>query len=93
MEPKKQTKAEKLLELLKAAGPDGILNSDLAANPAVGWAFLTRLAELRRHGHIIETKRVGTIGKVYRTILLKAAPAPELPPIFALLLGKEGGND
>jgi len=83
MEPKKQSKAEKLLELLHAAGPEGILNSDLAANPAIGWSFASVVRELRRAGHDIGNKHSG---KVYRTILLKAAQAPEPRPLMALLM-------
>lgn len=89
MGPKKQSKAEKLLELLNAAGAEGILNSDLAANPAIGWGFASVVRELRRAGHDIGNKHSG---KVYRTILLKAAPASEPPPIIAALMNAQAGG-
>ncbi len=89
MEPKKQSKAEKLLELLTAAGPEGILNSDLAANPAIGWGFASVVRELRRAGHHIGSKHSG---KVYRTFLVKAAPALEPPPIIAALMSAQQGQ-
>jgi hypothetical protein len=83
----KQSKSQKLLELLIAAGPAGILNSDLAANSAIGWGFASVVRDLRRAGHDIGSQHCG---QVYRTILLKAAPAPEQPPLFALMAAKNG---
>ena len=93
MEPKKQYKAEKLLELLKAAGTAGILNSALAANPAIGWGFSFYVKQLRKAGHVIETAQVGRT-KIYRTILVQAAPEPEPLPIFAAIrAAREGKRD
>jgi len=90
MEPK-QTKSEKLLDILLEAGPAGILNSELAANPDVGWCFNAHLGILRKQGHIIEKCRVGSVGRVYRIVLVKAAPAAELRPIIALLMAAQEG--
>jgi len=82
MEPK--TKAEILLKLLMAAGPVGVLNSDLPRH--VGWAFPSVVRQLRHRGHKIETRRVGSgYPRTYRTVLLETAPEPELRPIMALL--------
>jgi hypothetical protein len=89
MKPKKQSKAEKLLDLLTVAGPEGILNSEIAANPAIGWGFASVIRELRRAGHAIASKHSG---QVYRTVLLNAAPAPELPPIIAALVSAQKGT-
>lgn len=82
MEPK--TKAEILLALLTAAGPAGVLNSDLPRH--VGWAFPSVVRQLRNRGHKIETRRVGSgYPRAYKTILIDTAPLPELRPIMALL--------
>ncbi|MGB0076459.1 MAG: hypothetical protein WBP87_02790 [Candidatus Sulfotelmatobacter sp.] len=85
----KQNKSQKLLELLTAAGPAGILNSDLAADPAIGWGFASVVRDLRRAGHDIGTQHSG---QVYRTVLLQAAPDPEPPPIIAALMNARAGG-
>jgi hypothetical protein len=86
MEPKKQSKAQLLLELLKAAGPDGVLNGDIATNREIGWAFSMVVKQLRKAGHIIETRCVKKSNpRVYRTVLVHAAPEAQLPPILAAI--------
>jgi hypothetical protein len=93
MEPKKQSRAQSLLELLQAAGPDGLLNSDIAANPDIGWAFSMVVKQLRRAGHIIESRCIKKDNpRIYRTVLVQAAPDPEPPPIFAAILAAQEGK-
>ena len=87
MEPKR-SRTTQLLELLAAAGPAGILNSDIAT--AIGWSFNSRIATLRQQGHIIEAQHIG--GRAYRFFLLKAAPLPEPLPIFAAIMAAEEGK-
>ena len=79
------THAQKLLALLQAAGPAGLPNASLASH--VGWNFSETVRFLRGAGHVIETQRIPDT-KHFRTILLQDAPAPELPPIFALMAEK-----
>ena len=87
MESKNQSKAEKLLDVLKAAGPDGLLNRDIAAHPEIGWAFSMVVKQLRKAGHIIESRCIKKSNpRIYRTVLVQAAPEPELPPIIALIV-------
>lgn len=80
-------KCQRLLALLKAAGPAGIPNADLAAHPEVGYTFHDLVRYLRRvDHHLIETRRVNGIPT---TILLQAAPEPEPRPLFALMMAAE----
>ena len=83
---KQPTHAQKLLFLLQAAGVAGLPNSTLAAT--IGWNFPDTVCRLRRAGHVIETQRIENT-KTFRTVLLQAAPAPEQPPLFAMM-GIEG---
>jgi hypothetical protein len=90
MESKKQSKAEKLLELLKAGGVDGVLNHDIATNPEIGWAFSMVVKQLRKAGHTIESRCIKKSNpRTYRTVLVQAAPEPEMPPILALMAAAE----
>lgn len=93
MEPKKQSKAQLLLEILKAAGPDGVLNGDIAAHREIGWAFSMVVKQLRKAGHIIESRCVKKSNpRVYRTVLVQAAPEPEPLPIFKAILAAQEGK-
>jgi hypothetical protein len=60
------TEREKLLAILRAAGPAGVLNSDLEASE-VGRRYSSRVHELRLEGHVIDTVREGA--RAFRFIL------------------------
>lgn len=65
---RRQTECARLLGLLRAAGPAGVLNSDLEATE-VGRRYSARIFELREQGYAIDTVREGA--RAFRFVLTK----------------------
>lgn len=60
------SQTEKIINLLKEAGPNGVTNVELAA---ITFKYDARISELRMKGYIIETVYVGK--SVYKYVLKK----------------------
>lgn len=68
---------EAILELLRERGPQGVLGSELYAQPELyGRSPRNRISELRRDGHLIEGNPHGSSDWFYRLIRDNAGAKP-----------------